>query len=122
MKCEKCNGTGYMNQEEFIDCPKCDGFGYMQAEPEEMGFVNVYKVTRHYGGAEEGGWYFNWFECLESFPCRYKNRQEIMEYLEGEHAHQKWGNIYSVLDGADLDARWEKSPKESQSTERPYYE
>lgn len=89
---------------------------------EQMGFVNVYKVTRHYGGAEEGGWYYNWFECLESFPCRFKNRDEIIEYMESDHAHEKWGNIYSVLDGADLYCTWEESPKESESKEVPHYE
>jgi hypothetical protein len=90
--------------------------------PDVLGFVNVYSVTRHYGGPEEGGWYYNWYTCLESFPCRYKNQHEVVEYLESEHGMKRFGNIYSVLGGKEIYITWEESPKESESTERPYYE
>lgn len=35
-------------------------------------FLNVYSVTRHYGGAAEGGWYFDSGEPLASVPIRAK--------------------------------------------------
>lgn len=31
-------------------------------------YLNVYAVTRHYGGAEEGGWWYNTGEPLASVP------------------------------------------------------
>ena len=31
-------------------------------------FVNVYSVTRHYGGPEEGGWWYNQGEPIASVP------------------------------------------------------
>ena len=31
-----------------------------------MKYVNVYSVTRHYGGPEEGGWWYNAGEPIES--------------------------------------------------------
>lgn len=89
---------------------------------DRKGFVNVYRVTRLWGGPEEGGWYYNSLRCIESFPCRYRNRHEIMNYMESEHAHEKYGDIYSVLGGADLHMAWELSPAESETRERPYYE
>jgi hypothetical protein len=121
--CVVCKGKGY-TEESVNDnyCKDCDGFGYHRAELDTKGFVNVYSVTRHYGGPEEGGWYYNWLTCIESFPCRFKNRHEIMEYMESEHAEKRYGNIYSVLGGEDVELRWEESPSESESKERPHYE
>jgi hypothetical protein len=33
-------------------------------------YVNAYQVTRHYGGPEEGGWWFNHSEPLASIPVQ----------------------------------------------------
>jgi len=33
-------------------------------------YVNVYRVTRHFGGPEEGGWYYNAGEPLASIPFK----------------------------------------------------
>jgi hypothetical protein len=85
-------------------------------------YVNVYSVTRHYGGAEEGGWWYNWYECIETYPVKNKAAELIREELEAEHNHKKFGNIYSVLGGRDIEIYIEETPKESETTERPYYE
>jgi hypothetical protein len=45
-----------------------------------------------------------------------------MEYMESEHAEKRYGNIYSVLGGEDVELRWEESPSESETKERPHYE
>lgn len=48
------------------DCGKIDGEPATDAP--EMHFMNVYAITRHYGGPEEGGWWFDAGEPLASVP------------------------------------------------------
>ena len=38
-------------------------------------FINVYAVTREFAGHEEGGWWFNDFECIKTVQC--EDYQEI---------------------------------------------
>ena len=33
-------------------------------------YVNAYLVTRHFGGREEGGWWYNWLRCVASVPVK----------------------------------------------------
>jgi hypothetical protein len=93
-----------------------------QYKNDHIGFVNVYEVTREYGGAEEGGWYYNSLRCLESIPCQHGYASDIIEWAKEEYAHIKHGNIYSVLGGAELEVMWEDSPCESETRNRPHYE
>jgi hypothetical protein len=44
--------------------------GYIRPGCEAMLYVNCYSVTRHFGGREEGGWYFNFYEPLASIPVK----------------------------------------------------
>jgi hypothetical protein len=48
-----------------------------------MKFVNVYEVTREYGGPEEGGW---WFDCLTPIKSVRANtkrlRKKVLKRLE----------------------------------------
>lgn len=38
-------------------------------------FVNAHAVTRHYGGPEEGGWWYNTGEARASIPVRAEKRE-----------------------------------------------
>jgi len=49
------------------DCPP---EGYIKPGQEAFLYVNAYEVTRHYGGPEEGGWYFNHHEPIASIPIK----------------------------------------------------
>jgi hypothetical protein len=125
--CKACESKRYDEEgyskelpENFI-CSQCNNEGWLNVGPEEMVYVNVYKVTRHYGGPEEGGWWYNWYDCIEVFPTKNKNAEVIEEELESENAHMKYGDIYSVLGGQDIQVRIEATPAESQTKERPYY-
>lgn len=43
-----------------------------------MKYVNAYIVTRHYGGPEEGGWWFNAGEPLASVPVSDNGDPEVI--------------------------------------------
>lgn len=117
LECKECTVFDYENCENE-DC-EC---GYVKADADKTVCVNVYKVTRRYGGAEEGGWYYNHFTCLETYPVRNKNSDTIKEMLLEEYKDEAHGNIYSVLGGAEIDVKIEMKPSESETTERPFYE
>lgn len=90
-------------------------------EGDAVTVVNVYEVTRHYGGPEEGGWWYNWRVCVASVPlARCDTVDSVARWLRVRFPHQ--GNIYSVRGGVEYDILGEASPAESASTERPRYE
>lgn len=118
--CDECwNGE---NHETGKTCTVCDGTGDMVVPDNQIVYVNVYSIERCYGGPEEGGWWYNWFNCIESYPCRNEVSDLMQEQLEKEYNHIKHGDIYSVLGGTDLAVYIEQKPAESQTKERPYYE
>jgi hypothetical protein len=87
-----------------------------------MGFVNVYEVTREYGGPEEGGWWFNALRCIESIPCRAENMDTMIQWAKNEYRNIKSGNIYSVLGGSELEVMFEDSPSESETRRKPHWD
>jgi hypothetical protein len=86
-----------------------------------MRFVNAYAVTRHYGGPEEGGWWYNHYDLIQAVPCDPEDVPKIRDYLATQHADVVHGDIYSVLGGCDLQILTEKEPGESATIERPRY-
>ncbi|WP_410988580.1 hypothetical protein [Bacillus cereus] len=98
------------------------GEEYVSAPEDMKVYVSAYKVTREFGGHEEGGWWFNWYTCLETIPCKNKFSDEIKEDLMKEYEGLKHGNIYSVLGGADVEVFIERRPAENETKERPIYE
>jgi hypothetical protein len=81
-----------------------------------MIFVNAYSVTRHYGGPEEGGWWFNEGEPLASVPVVEESSEEDditdrvnleIERLERLFAPLNVGNISSVRGGVKIEVREE---------------
>ena len=91
----------------------------MQVEAIDYKYVTVYEVTRHYGGAEEGGWWYNWYEPVHTEP--YRSQIQISE-LAIEWGHRNEGNIYSVLGGREYHVYGEETLYEHATTERPHYE
>lgn len=53
-------------QEEDIYPPE----DYIRPGCESFLYVNAYSITRHFGGREEGGWYYDSFFPLASIPVR----------------------------------------------------
>ena len=88
-----------------------------------MKFLNVYSITRHFGGHEEGGWWFDWYECEEVFPVRDKEQgEQLKQWLFEQHKGKAYGDISSVLGGVEILVLLEDEPKKSETKERPYYE
>jgi hypothetical protein len=112
-------------------------------------YVNLYRVTRHYGGPEEGGWWYNAGEPLASVPIPGIWRSEEMpdaevpsgwkpdtqllpiamddfirekERLMDLFVFEKWGSIYSVRGGADIEVRSEWHVARDWPERRPHYE
>lgn len=95
----------------------------MEELEQEMVFVNVYKVTREYGGAEEGGWYYDHYRCINAVPCASGTHAETIQgHLERKYAPLAYGNISSVLGGAEIRVLIEGEPGESATTSKPIYE
>jgi hypothetical protein len=82
-------------------------------------YVTVYRVTRHYGGPEEGGWWYNWYEPVHTEPYR---TMEQRDELQKEWRDRDNGDIYSVLGGEEYRVYAEAILNESATTERPHYE
>ena len=87
-------------------------------------FFNVYSVTRHYGGPEEGGWWYNWHALLETLPFEEdaKSQEMLRDHLKKKYANEEYGDISSVLGGQEIDILVEDRPGQSASTEVPHYE
>lgn len=39
-------------------------------------WVNIYELDRDFGGHEEGGWWYTFAICIESWPCRSRKQAE----------------------------------------------
>jgi hypothetical protein len=91
------------------------GFGLLK-------WVNAYTITREYGGPEEGGWWYNAYNCEESHLVFRWNLEKTLDKVRKEWDSVKDGDIYSVLGGTDTWIGEEKHRAESETTVRPRYE
>jgi len=118
--CKECSGDSAVFMD--ITCEACNNEGFEAVPENQIVFVNVYSITRHYGGPEEGGWWYDWLECIEVFPVKNKAADVMADALLEEHAHIVHGDISSVLGGTALQVMIEEHPKQSQTREHQIYE
>ena len=92
----------------------------VRAEPR---FVSVYCVTRHYGGPEEGGWWYNRYDLETSLPIAWKgpSADECELFLRRVYGDGE-GNIYSVSGGHQYEYVREYERGQHQTKGRPHYE
>ena len=69
-------------------------------------FINIYRTTRCYGGAEEGGWYYTQGEFIQSFGMYSEKRasrvrQVVQRILDNEKAEPTYHMGYGDHDGTD---------------------
>lgn len=91
-------------------------------------YVNAYSVSRHYGGPEEGGWWYDAGTPLASVPMKADATDEEIEKekarlteLLGWPREPSQGR-YSVNGGDDFEVWVEDHPAEHFPKERPHYE
>ncbi len=88
-------------------------------------YLGVYVQSRHFGGREEGGWWYDNYTWVasrvvdHSSPARIRRlKKELAEKFED----LAWGDVNSVLDGEAVVIFNEQTPGDQQYTERPRYE
>lgn len=125
VRCPICKGNRkhfkWVEGKGYEVCENCN-HGYVNADENLKVYVNVYTVTREFGGYEEGGWYYDNLTCIDTVPCKNKHSDEIQEDLKIEYHNLKHGNISSVLGGVDVVVYIEDKMKKSETKERPQYE
>lgn len=115
-----------------------DGEELADAEPDPDPvsiWLNAYIETRHYGGGEEGGWWFNAGQALASMHIgvaselsfnvimrEIEHANEAYEFLESYYSEVAYGNIYSSRGGQALEVTFWDEPAQHYPQERPYYE
>lgn len=86
-------------------------------------YITAYAVTRHYGGPEEGGWWYDRFTPIETVRLRrLRNIGKIERRLWKRHNHIIEGDINSVLGGTDLYIMKEPTHREFTTRRAPRYE
>ena len=90
-RCEDC----YSILDEDGEC-ECRPEGYVSPGSEALLYVNAYEVTRHYGGREEGGWWYNHSEPIASIPIR-----AVSTAGHGNYCHQCFMARQNAVDSVD---------------------
>lgn len=103
-----------------------------EEKPEWPKYINVYRVTQEYGGAEEGGWWFDCGEPIESIRCDNQEQFDLSTKLVEERYHvkdrNKWSRerrvgAHSCMPGAyGISIHAEDRFAESFPQSRPHYE
>ena len=88
-------------------------------------YTGVVSITRHYGGPEEGGWYYDWYEVEEILQCQdFRHLLSTVRELREQYPTCPRGRG-SVIGGADTIVYISRSKRlieDCQSDERPGYE
>lgn len=86
-------------------------------------FVNAYSVTRHYGGPEEGGWWYDRGTPLASVPV--PDGEPVAPHvarLEAMFEDETCGDLNSVRGGSRLQISVELTFAQPWPASRPHYE
>lgn len=84
-----------------------------------MVYVNVYSVTREYGGPEEGGWWYNALNCEHSEWVPIEEAEQTKKDLREEFKGAERGDIYSARGGVEIVILIEEKQAQSETRERP---
>lgn len=89
-----------------------------------ISYVTVYAITRHYGGPEEGGWWYNAHTPVCTVPLvrpgDVKEIEEIIAFLAPRFESE--GDIYSVRGGTEIAIYPEAVSQSSATHAAPHYE
>jgi hypothetical protein len=117
-----------------------------------MIYINAYSVTQHYGGPEEGGWYYYSDEPIASLPHHVKEwkvsrneefwegvntTRDLLKYISDADVDEinnkvkivtesvesfQYGQLGSVLGGNEIKVLLRDSYGDSSPKEKPFYE
>jgi len=88
-----------------------------------MLYVNVYSVSRHYGGPEEGGWWFDAGKVVASHPSWSLDQARVLQdALRESYPPSQGAGRYSVFGGEDIVVTIEDEPARAWPETRPHYE
>lgn len=91
--------------------------------PDARVFVNVYLCELGYGGAEEGGWWYDIDRIQMVYPTLGRHAEELKKRLEeGEYSNEGRPPKSSTNSTGVYDVRIEDHPGETSPKERPRYE
>lgn len=88
-------------------------------------YVNAYQINREYGGAEEGGWWYDTYRPLGSMYVKTKGEAlRVFDFFNDILAddYDAECSRFSVLDGDDFDIWFEDEPAQFKPENRPHYE
>jgi hypothetical protein len=85
-------------------------------------WVNVYTITRGFGGRENGGWYYKRFVCEESRLVYRWEAEALKLKLERQFSGLKWGQISAESYGQDVMVCIENRKAARQTVTKPTYE
>lgn len=84
-------------------------------------YVAVARVERHYGGPQEGGWWYDTQEVLEQHRVQYCRVEYMKAKLMAKYGPSPRPDRYSVCGTYDIVAWWDDEPIKSDFS-RPGYE
>lgn len=118
------------SKEELAEMPEG-----LKPEPLKVVWINAYRVSRHYGGPEEGGWWYDNYTCIGSMPLstdhpELNNQIDLIKRMMTSalgwepDAYEKrhGGSRYTVNGGSDFAVLAESSYQASETHVRPHYE
>jgi hypothetical protein len=86
-------------------------------------WVNVYTVTRAFGGREAGGWYYLKYECEKSRQVGFWEAQFLCyTWLQQYTQSHKWGDVRSKTGGQDVLVCIEPRKAARRTTRPPRYD
>jgi hypothetical protein len=107
-----CDEDEEPSEEAFLGCGACQAQAaakrkaelerpvILDADGEPYVFVVAARVTRDYGGPEEGGWYYTVYEEMEIRAVHREDVDRVLIAMAGKYP--KTGRAYSVLGGNDF--------------------
>ena len=120
--CDHCNEK----IESAYGDPHCEDKPPKGLKPKFLGrFVNVYLIDRAYGGPEEGGWWYDCGEAIESIQCLDADIHRVLTEKQiwcDEENSERRCDIGSVLSEGKYVVRIEELPAQGYPTTTPRYE
>lgn len=82
-------------------------------------YINVYVVTRCYGGSDYGGWYYRKYSCVKSRREFVWDAEWRKQVFLRQFSGLNWGSISAESEGQEVVVRIERKKAASDFTTEP---